>query len=70
MRSMRRCSPRLLWTGVATDESMRHNHRKAVRADERHLERQIARSARKLGARDYRPEQIEAALFDSATHML
>jgi len=49
---------------------MRHNHRKAVRADERHLERQIARSARKLGARDYRPEQIEAALFDSATHML
>jgi hypothetical protein len=49
---------------------MGHTLRKAVRADERHRERQIARSARTLAARDYRPEQIEAALIDSATHVL
>jgi GNAT superfamily N-acetyltransferase len=36
--------------------------RKATRADRWRLERLIARSARALGARDYRPEQIEAAL--------
>jgi GNAT superfamily N-acetyltransferase len=36
--------------------------RKATRADRSNLERLIARSARALGVRDYRPEQIEAAL--------
>jgi GNAT superfamily N-acetyltransferase len=36
--------------------------RKARRADRSNLERLIARSARVLGARHYRPEQIEAAL--------
>ena len=36
--------------------------RKATRADQSSLERLIARSARALGARDYRAEQIEAAL--------
>jgi GNAT superfamily N-acetyltransferase len=36
--------------------------RKATRADQSGLERLIARSARALGARDYRSEQIEAAL--------
>lgn len=37
--------------------------RKAAHTDESSLERLIARSARVLGARDYRPEQIEAALL-------
>jgi len=37
--------------------------RTAARADRWRLERLIARSARALGARDYRPEQIEAALI-------
>jgi GNAT superfamily N-acetyltransferase len=36
--------------------------RKASRADRSDLEGLIARAARALGARDYRPEQIEAAL--------
>jgi GNAT superfamily N-acetyltransferase len=36
--------------------------RKAMRADQSNLRRLIARSARTLGARDYRPEQIDAAL--------
>ena len=36
--------------------------RKATRADQSNLERLIARSARALGARHYRTEQIEAAL--------
>jgi GNAT superfamily N-acetyltransferase len=36
--------------------------RKATRADRSNLERLIARSARALGARHYRPEQTEAAL--------
>jgi GNAT superfamily N-acetyltransferase len=36
--------------------------RKATRADRSTLKQLIARSARTLGARDYRPEQIEAPL--------
>jgi GNAT superfamily N-acetyltransferase len=36
--------------------------RKATRADRSSLKRLIVRSARTLGARDYRPEQIEAPL--------
>jgi GNAT superfamily N-acetyltransferase len=39
--------------------------RKAERADQPVLERLIAESARGLGVRDYRPEQIEAALRGS-----
>lgn len=42
---------------------MAYQLRKAARADRWRLERLIARSARALGARDYRPEQIEAALI-------
>jgi len=37
--------------------------RPATRADQPALQRLIARSARELGAQDYRPEQIEAALL-------
>ena len=36
--------------------------RAATRADQGALQQLIARSARELGARDYRPEQIEGAL--------
>lgn len=36
--------------------------RKATRADQSRLERLIARSVRALGARDYRSEQLDAAL--------
>jgi GNAT superfamily N-acetyltransferase len=39
--------------------------RKAQRSDQPLLERLIAESARALGVRDYRPEQIEAALRGS-----
>lgn len=41
---------------------MTYQVRKAARTDQSCLVRLIARSARALGARDYRPEQIEAAL--------
>jgi GNAT superfamily N-acetyltransferase len=41
---------------------MQHLLRKATHADRPELERLIARSARALGAVDYRPEQIEGAL--------
>src|SRR5580698_4768657 len=37
--------------------------RKATHADRPALQRLIARSARELGAQDYRPEQIEGALL-------
>jgi GNAT superfamily N-acetyltransferase len=41
---------------------MTYDVRKAERTDQSRLESLIARSARALGVRDYRPEQIEAAL--------
>ena len=41
---------------------MSHSIRPATRADMPELQRLIARSARGLGAQDYRPEQIEGAL--------
>lgn len=41
---------------------MDYQVRRATRTDQSRLERLIARSARTLGPRDYRPEQIEAAL--------
>jgi GNAT superfamily N-acetyltransferase len=41
---------------------MKYQLRKAARTDQWRLGRLIARSARTLGARDYSPEQIEAAL--------
>jgi GNAT superfamily N-acetyltransferase len=42
---------------------MSHHLRNATRADQAALQRLIARSARELGAQDYRPEQIEGALL-------
>jgi len=41
---------------------MTYQLRAAIRADQAALQRLIARSARELGAQDYRPEQIEGAL--------
>jgi GNAT superfamily N-acetyltransferase len=41
---------------------MPYQLRPATRADLPNLQRLIARSARELGSRDYRPEQIEGAL--------
>src|SRR6202167_5731941 len=45
------------------DSSMSYQLRNATRADQAALQRLIARSARELGAQDYRPEQIEGALL-------
>jgi GNAT superfamily N-acetyltransferase len=42
---------------------MSYQLRNATRADQAALQRLIARSARELGAQDYRPEQIEGALL-------
>ena len=42
---------------------MSYHLRNATRSDQAALQRLIARSARELGAQDYRPEQIEGALL-------
>jgi len=47
---------------LITVRPMSYQLRTATRADQPALQRLIARSARELGAQDYRPEQIEGAL--------
>jgi len=48
------------WLGIL--QSMHYQLRPARHADQSALQHLIARSARELGAQDYKPEQIEGAL--------